>query len=173
MSRDFAIVVEKSNARVVSDVDNSNSIDLEKGMLVEIKNVNKPNTEVFCVIQIFDYYQSNPAFVHNVYFCKRSTLLEVSENLWPFLIAINDPFDRLNVVRDKEFSEYITNLQENSFVEICGDNFRQSDMRQTLNFSVDHNNNPDFDCIVRYIGMCPEIGPGYFFGLELLVIFLF
>lgn len=173
MSRDFAIVFEKSNVLVVNDVDDSNSVDLEKGMLVEIKSVNKRSTDVFCVIQIFDYYQSNPAFIHNVYFCKRSTLLEVSENLWPFLIAINDPYDRLNVVRDKDFSENITNLHENAVVEICGDNFRQSDMRQTLNFSVDHNNNPDFDCIVRYIGMCPEIGPGYFFGLELLVIFLF
>ena len=173
MNRDFAIVVEKSTVRVVNDVDYSNSIDLEKGMLVEMKSVKKSSTEHLCVIQIFDYYQSIPAFEHNVYLCKRSTLLEVTENLWPFLIAINDPYDRLNVVRDKDFSEYITNLQENNFVEICGDNFRQSDMRQTLSFSVDHNNNPDFDCIVRYIGMCSEIGPGYFFGLELLVIFLF
>lgn len=170
MTRDFAIVVEKSNVLVVNEVDYDDSVDLEKGMLVEIK---KSSTESFCAIQIFDYYQTNLAFLNNLYFCKRSTLLEVSADLWPFLIAINDPYDRLNVVRDKEFSEYITNVQENKIVEICGINFRQSDMRQSLNFSVDHNSNPDYDCIVRYIGTCPEIGPGYYFGLELLVIFLF
>lgn len=169
MTRDFAIVVEKSNV-IVRDVDFDDSVDLEKGMLVEIKN---SSTENFCLIQIFDHYQTNLAFENNLYFCKRSTLLRVSDDLWPFLIAINDPYDRLNVVLNKEFSEYITNIQENKFVEISGDNFRQSDMRQSLNFSIDHNNTPDYNCIVRYIGMCPEIGPGYFFGLELLVIFLF
>lgn len=171
MSIEYAIVIERSRVRVMSDEDYSNEIDLDKGMFVEIQNTSD-SSSIFCSIKIFDYYQINPAFLHNIYFCKRSTLLTVSVKLWPFLISIHDPLDRLNVARDKVFSEYIISLEVNSFVEILGDKFHQSEMRQSLDFSVDHSNNPDFNCIVRYIGKCTELGPGYFFGLELLVIFL-
>jgi hypothetical protein len=154
---------------------------LNKGMTVEIKDyLTKNNTaSKYCTIKILDYYNKVYAFENNLYMCKNSSLFRVSSNVWPYLIAIVDPLERLEFARDKHFTDYIRSLSENDLVLVDSNLFKYSSITASLNFSNNNYGNAglkhkDFECVIHFIGLVPERGNGYFFGLQLVVInFLF
>lgn len=165
----LAIVIDKTLATLCGvDGGPEYRIDVHRGTLVEVKEA----VNNFCKVMIVDYYQKNLAFENNLYMMKYNTLLEVSNDVWPYLVAISDPHERANVAKDKEFIEYFQTLRENSFVSINGQFFSIYPMKQSLQFLPERepkNRALDYDCIIRYMGPVGEIGPGYYLGLELLV----
>lgn len=169
METSFAIVVEKVVAMCVLQGEGL-QVELHKGMTVEIRKV----SDRYSTIMVHDFYQKNFAFENNLYLCKSSALFPVPLEIWPFLIAINDPFERMNIAKDKPFSEYIVSLKINSFATVNGQLFNMSSINQSLMFLPEREpreRSLDYECIVRYIGTVEEVGPGYVFGLELLVNF--
>lgn len=107
------------------------------------------------VVRIRDYYNAEDSRYDNLYFqCQISYLQKVPEDVWPFVIAIMDPHEREQFVRKPANLANINLLQTNTIVKVSGKPFcRPSDR---------------YDCIIRYRGQVEEIGPGYYFGLELL-----
>jgi hypothetical protein len=167
----YAIVMDKVMASCAGEFD-SGHIELSRGMMVECKR----SSDRYSNIAIRDYYQQNHAFENNLYVCKSSALLQVQSSLWPFLIAISDPVDRLALAKDKPFIEYILALDINSFVTVNGQYFHEyTAASRALLLSSEKEQQAamvlDYQCAVYYIGPVPELGPGHFFGLHYVVIF--
>lgn len=163
----YAIVIEKVLAMSALEVDGS-QVELKHGMMVEIKHCDR-----YCSVMIHDFYNKNLAYENNLYLCKSSALLQVPIQIWPFLAAINDPFERVKTAKDKPFADYIQDITEGAFVTVNGQYFN-SPISQSLMFLPERepkDKSLDYPCIVRFIGPIEEISPGYLFGLELLVIF--
>lgn len=167
MDSQFAIVTEKVLAMCVEAVD-GHQVELTRGMMVEIKNFQ----DRYSTIVVHDYYQRNYAYENNLYLCKSSALFQVPLEVWPILIAVNDPYERFNMAKDKPYIQYILGLNEGSFVAVSGHHFNLSSISQSLSFLPERepkDKSLDYHCAVRYIGPVDEIGPGCLFGLELLV----
>lgn len=168
MASVYAIIIEKVLA--MSTVE-EHQIEVTKGMMAEI--VDQKGDRYKAVI-IHDYYQKNFVYENNTYLVKSSALFPVSLEIWPFLMAVTDPYERANIARDRAFIEYILRLRENSFVAVNGDYFNMCSISQSLSFLPEREpkSRPlDYECICRYIGPIDELAPGNMFALELLVNF--
>lgn len=200
-NREFALCVENCIVKLVSSESQLSEFDtqndqqplvqprrnndeilnslLNKGMTVEIKDFVTKNSTIskYCTIKILDYVNKNHAFENNLYMCKNSSLFRVSSNIWPYLIAIVDPLERLDFARDQHFTEYIRSLGENDLVLVDGNIFKYSSISASLNFANNNSDNghkhKDYECAIIFIGLVPERGNGYYFGLQLVVIELF
>lgn len=166
----YAIVVEDKVRAVLSfqDAGPEQIIDVLKGTMVEIRKINNQHQYT---VMIHDFHQKNFAFENNLYLIKPSVLCTVSRELWPFLIAITDPIARARIATDEAFCDYLLNLNEKSLASVNGHYFSTCPIRQSLQFLPEREPRDrfvDYYCSVKYIGPVEEIGPGYFFGLELL-----
>lgn len=176
MDARFAIVIENVRAMcAVKEIDLRTKqiieqIDLKKGMMVEVHLL----SEKYATVRVHDYYQKNTVFENHLFLVKASALFEVAIDVWPYVIAINDPVMRLGFARDRYFIDYAMSLDLGSFVTVNGVFFMMSAINQSLNFLPEREPQSrilDYECVVRYIGPAEEIGPGCVFGLELLVNF--
>lgn len=176
---EYAIVIEKTQAVLMMsknlqiDRNNNNDHNLEvfKGTMVQIKG----RQNAYSVVIICDFHEENLAFQYNHYYVKTSALERVEESIWLQLVAIPDPQERANIAKDKSYLEYLSSLKIGTFVSVKTQYFSKCPIRQSLQFLPEReakdSKDQDFDCIVRYIGFVTEMGPGYYYGLELLVIF--
>lgn len=174
----FAIVIENVRAMCAAK-DNDprprlghvvEQIDLKKGMMVEVQQL----SDKYATVRVHDYYQKNALFERNLFLVKASALYEVAIDVWPYVVAINDPVMRLNFARDRYFIDYVMSLDVGSFATVHGIYFMMSSINQSLSFLPERepqNRILDYECVVRYMGPVEEIGPGCVFGLELLVNF--
>lgn len=165
----YAIVVEKAAlASCIMESGEKHQLELTQGVMVEIlKESNGHST-----IRIHDHYQKNFAYEHNLYFIKSKTLFPVAIEMWPFLTAISDPLERTSVAKNLSYVHYLLSLEIGDFVTVLGKHFDVSPINQSLMFLPEREpkiRTLDYDCVVRYIGPVDEVGPGYIFGLELLV----
>jgi hypothetical protein len=168
MDSAYAIVAEKVLAMCTVE---EHQIELSRGMMVEETATNYVKDRYKSVV-IHDYYQKHLLYDKNVYLVKSSALLQVPSEIWPYLMAVADPYERANIARDKAFIEYILRLEENNFIAVIGDYFNISAISQSLSFLPERepkSRTLDYDCIIRYIGPIEELAPGVMFGLELLV----
>lgn len=175
---EYAIVIEKTQALLMTSSKiqpdrnfDDQKIELFRGTTVQVKGRQKSYT----VVVVCDFYHKNLAFQNNLYFVKTSALQTVDQSIWLQLVAIPDPHERANVTKDKAYIEFISSLKVGSLVSIMSQHFSRCPIRQSLQFLPERDirelKDQDFDCIVRYIGFVDEIGPGFYYGLELLVIF--
>lgn len=174
---EYAIVIKKTQAMLASQIPTREDemdmkVELFRGATVQIKEVQHS----YSVVMIHDFYNKNFAFQNNLYQVQTNALIHVDELLWFQLIAIPDSQERANIASDKEYVEYIASLKADSFVRVNAHHFSMCPIRQSLQFLPEREPSKnarerDYDCIIRYIGYVDEIGPGIFYGLELLVIF--
>lgn len=125
-----------------------NLIFLQPGALVKVKEVYSSNETT--TIRIYDFYTKNLAFENNLFVCPSLNLHRVAPPLWPFLIGIREPPARIAFFRQHEAVALALSLKG-------GDQVKAVVEGTTLN------------CIVRHIGLVSEIGPGFYFGLEITV----
>lgn len=108
-------------------------------------------------IKIYDFYQSYPELDDQFYFCPIRNLLSFDDEEIPqFLMAIKCHNQRLRFIRNKSHLNFIRELKTGDFISADG-----------MAFDV----NWKYDCIIRYCGLVTDFGPGYYFVLEILVIF--
>lgn len=167
MDNSFAIAVE--NVLAMPLIEGDEGFNIKRGMMVEIKK----HSSRYSTITIHDYYDKNLSFeINNLYLCKSSALFPVSREIWPFLTAIMDPCERANLAKDKGLVDYILSLEVSCYATVRGQEFNVSSINQSLMFLPEREPRErllDYECIIRHIGEVDEIGPGYYFGLELLV----
>ncbi|CAD7085791.1 unnamed protein product [Hermetia illucens] len=124
---------------------------VSKGTLVKILDANGSSS---VNVQVMDYINKNPIW-ENMYKCAADSVRQVPQDTWPYVIAIADPEERLRFALNSKWCQIILSLKIGSIVSVSAELFKKS-------------SSFDYNCIVRYIGLVPEIGPGYYFGLELL-----
>jgi hypothetical protein len=159
----YAICSQRCEAKLLtcaptsSDLDEDARIIIEVGTLLQIKS--EMPSESVCTVKLCDFYDQNLACDTNLYLCSMLRLYQVqSDVIWPFVIAILDPLERLKFVQNYSACNFIQTLKVGSLVNASGLAF---------------NKEVFYDCIVRFIGLVDEMGPGYYFGLELLVNYFF
>ncbi|KOC66136.1 hypothetical protein WH47_01029, partial [Habropoda laboriosa] len=84
--------------------------------------------------------------------CHRFDLIAVSPEVWKFLPAVTVPQERVHLANRKRLCEELMSLAVNDAVWYCA--------------------NPQgctkYLAIIKYIGPVPQLGQGYYFGLDLL-----
>lgn len=153
--KEFALCSDSCNIKLIHGTSHSSDVktttQLFKGMMVQVYE-RLPNKK--CSIKICDFHNANILWESNLFLCSNNNLMFVSPEVWPFLIAINDPLTRLDCAKDNDWTQFISGSNTDHIVQVSGNNFGKE---------------YPFTCIVRFIGLVPEIGPGYHFGLEILV----
>ncbi|XP_052869371.1 uncharacterized protein LOC128275038 [Anopheles cruzii] len=95
-----------------------------------------------------------PATYENrIFQCQAAHLQRVPPDIWPYIIAILDPQERCEFAKRPKLFASVTQLNVGDIVLVSW---------------LAKNRHVTYDCITRYIGPVPKIGPGYYFGLELL-----
>ncbi|XP_065358711.1 uncharacterized protein CYLD isoform X3 [Calliphora vicina] len=141
---------------------NNDEITVDAGALIKIFQSKTPSnsgqsssgSKNLSTIQVLDLINKMPIF-ENLYECPQASLRRVDENLWPYIISIVDPEQRLRMLQDTNHCKWLVYLKINDFVSVSGEMFDRP--------------GTNFDCIIRYIGPVTELhSVGYFFGLEIL-----
>lgn len=96
---------------------------------------------------------SNP-YENRVLQCQSAHLQRIPSDIWPYLIAILDPLERCEFAKRPKLFGSVKQLRVGDIVMVSW---------------LAKNRHVTYDCIIRYVGPVPKIGPGYYFGLELLV----
>lgn len=171
---EFAIVIEKTSAVIAQAFatdEKAQKVELFRGTTVQIKR----EQHFYSICMICDLHKTNLAFQNNLYHVKTSALVHVDESIWLQLVAIPDQQERANIAKDKSYIDFIASLKLDTFVGVNAHHFSMCPIRESLQFlperELKDSRDRDFDCIIRYIGFVNEIGPGYYYGLELLVIY--
>lgn len=169
LTRDSKLRLHQSiETKLEFDIDGSNCEEFffNAGQLIKIFQLNKPSErgqnnadndfkKFVYTVQVLDLVNNVPIF-ENLYECPQENLHRVDDMLWPYIISIVDPEQRLNMLKDENNCKFLVNLKKNDIVTVSG----------AMNYEPEKS----YDCIIRYIGPVLEIHPvGYFFGLELLV----
>ncbi|XP_014473556.1 PREDICTED: ubiquitin carboxyl-terminal hydrolase CYLD isoform X2 [Dinoponera quadriceps] len=84
--------------------------------------------------------------------CHKYDLITVSHKIWQYLLAVQSPQERVQLASNETLCEQIRSIS----------------MKDKVWYRCDPNKHSKELAFVRYIGPVPEIGPGYYFGLELL-----
>lgn len=84
--------------------------------------------------------------------CHRFDLISVSSEVWKFLPAVSVPQERVRLANYKHLCEELMSLAINDTVWYCADPLGCT----------------KFLAIIKYIGPVPQLGQGYYFGLDLL-----
>lgn len=169
----FVICLEKCDVEVVENIllDTTNHLDSQRsqitlpaGYLAKVKEVHSSHKT--CLIRIYDFYNRNLAFENNLFACAVAHLRTVAPPLWPFLIGIREPKERILFLRNHELIAYLLSLQCEDFVLVARDSVTRGPAASNGSGS-----DPSyFTCIIRYIGLVSEIGPGFYLGVEITVI---
>lgn len=145
----------------------NDEIMINAGALIKIFQSNTPTrngpggsssggSKNLSTVQVLDLVNRVAIYDENLYECPQANLCRVNENLWPFIINIVDPDQRLKLVQDKNHCNWLVYVKPNDLVTVSGEMFGEQ--------------NKNFACIVRYVGPVSELYPvGYFFGVEILV----
>lgn len=157
----FAVSTECFKAKLIpyggqssyyEESNGNNTVEVELGMMLKIVEYTSAK---LALVRIKDYYSPNDKRYDNVHFqCPVANFQTVPEDVWPFVIAILDPQERVRFVKQPERLAGVKQLREAEIVRVSGKAFCRPLETYT--------------CIIRYRGQVEEIGPGYYFGLELL-----
>lgn len=163
----FVVCISRCEVEVVQNIleesqqsRHGNLITLQPGFLAKVKDTRRAGGSqktTTAIIRIYDFYNRNFVFENNLFACSRTHLQVVAPPLWPFLIGIKDPLTRIGFFRDHESVAYLLSLNCDDLVIVNG-------------ASVNCPSPSFLTCIVRYIGLVSEIGPGFYLALEVTVI---
>ncbi|XP_048266234.1 ubiquitin carboxyl-terminal hydrolase CYLD isoform X2 [Bombus terrestris] len=84
--------------------------------------------------------------------CHKFDLISVTPEVWKFLPAVSVPQERVRLANYKHLCEELMSLEINDTVWYC----------------ADPSGCTKFLAIIKYIGPVPQLGQGYYFGLDLL-----
>lgn len=164
----FVMCIQKCDVEVVewhlldlaSSSSQRNQVTLPAGSLAKVKEVHISKKSV--QIRIYDFYSRNLAFENNLFACATIDLHTIAPPLWPFLVAIPEPIHRMKLFRYHELVAYLLTLKLEDFVLV--------DSQSVGGGKSWPSNLPVYlTCIIRYIGLISEIGPGFYLGVEITV----
>ncbi|XP_020282913.1 ubiquitin carboxyl-terminal hydrolase CYLD isoform X2 [Pseudomyrmex gracilis] len=123
--------------------------DLRLGMLVEALDDSKDSVLRVRVTDI----GGSKSWYGTEWRCHKYDLIQVSQKIWHYLLAVQSPQERVRLANDKSLCERLRNISVNDKVWYCPD----SSNKRARELAV-----------VRYIGLVPQLGLGHYIGLELL-----
>ncbi|XP_053697663.1 uncharacterized protein LOC128744574 [Sabethes cyaneus] len=159
MTVTFALSVNQFRAKLVSlgeikfeENKDDNNVTIELGTTLQVE---ESISGKLALVRIKNYYNpEDKTYENHLFQCPVSSLLCVSNQAWPFVIAIMDPQERVDFAGQPKRVAMLEHLSNDFIVKVSGRAFgRMTDV---------------YDCIIRAIGPVPEIGPGYYLCMELL-----
>ncbi|XP_014298448.1 ubiquitin carboxyl-terminal hydrolase CYLD isoform X1 [Microplitis demolitor] len=121
---------------------------LRVGMLVEAKEIKSDGG-----LRISVKDTNNHEVWHKTEWkCHRIDFVPVSEKVWYFLAAVSIPQERVRLAQDTKFCEDVDNLKINYKVW----------------YYPEPNSAKRYKAVIKLIGPVEDLGPGFYFGLELL-----
>lgn len=136
------------NCKIKGFPDNDSIKDLPEGTLIEFIIA----TDVDTVIRVFSYENGTIRRETPLYGTSADNVQLVEQEIWPYLMAIQNAKDRLALIRNQQMLGFLSKkLKVNDGVMIksenTGDDYIQG--------------------IVKYIALVPELGSGFYFGVEI------
>lgn len=177
----FVMCVNRCDVEVVENVlldtvlhsaSQRNQITLQPGFLAKVREVHASKKTV--QLRIYDFYQQNFAFENNLFACAAANLQTIAPPLWPFLIGIPEPLSRMTLFRNQDLGAYLLGLRPDDLVLVATDSvIAEYPGHSSLPPPPKPSSYPLYlTCIIRYIGLVSEIGPGFYLGVEITVILL-
>lgn len=145
--RNFAIC--QNDCKVRNSGNYKDEIEIKRGTLIEIIT---QETQIY-QIKLRNFHDWNPKYINTIYNCDKKNICTVSEFFWPFLIGIKNDEDRLEFV--KLSSEWTIDIGSNIVI------------RDKLGLQM--GDKEEIHGVITYKGVVPEIGLGFYFGVQLKV----
>lgn len=178
----FVMCLQRCDVEVVENVlldtvlhsaSQRNQISLQPGSLAKVREVHASKKTV--QLRIYDFYKRNLAFENNLFACAVANLQTIAPPLWPFLIGIPEPINRMTLFRNQALVTYLLSLRPDDLVLVDRDSViaEYPDRASAAPKAPCSSSYPLYlTCIIRYIGLVSEIGPGFYLGVEITVILL-
>lgn len=136
------------NCKIIGFPDNDSIKDLPDGTLVEFIVTQGSNQ----VIRVFTYENCTLKREKPLYVTSADNLQSVEKEMWPFLIAVKNETERVEMVRNRPLLDFISKkVKVNDGVFIKSDKTGDDYVRG----------------IVKYIALVPDLGSGFYFGVEI------
>lgn len=136
------------NSILVHGLTNSHNSDERTALLGSVVKIEGTIGNGNIIISFLE--ATSLTFEDSKYYGKQSDFIAVSEFLWPHLIAIPSPIDRISVATNSELCDHLLKISVNSKIQVL------------------YNKN-SYPAIVKYVGPVVAMGTGFFFGLQLMV----
>lgn len=136
------------DCKIIGFPDGDSIKDLPEGTLVEfiVKQESKE------VIRVFTYENRKIVRGKPLYITAGDNLQLIEKEMWPFLTAVINSEERLILARNHQMIDFITTkIKINDGVFIKTENTGDDYVRG----------------IVKYIALVPELGSGFYFGVEI------
>lgn len=127
-------------------------LQLQVGTLVHAKL--KAKDDVYATVKIVDMHKKYKISEEDHWFCLVKNLVAVDPDAWPYLEAVPSDAEKVALLIQDGLVEQLVNLKVDSKVYVMNDNEHDSRYHKA---------------IVKYKGKIASKGPGYFFGVKLLV----
>lgn len=147
----YCVISENYVAKKLKGTGNASHLTLMLGTLVHVHSCIDINNVAIKVVNCESDYDTVDE--NNLWICSVSCLLPVNNILWPLVNAIVSPIERVNLLKQKSLCEQLCTIQVGTLVK-----FISSDGNKT-----------EEPAVVKYRGPIPKVGPGIYFGIELLV----
>lgn len=142
------------DCKIIGFPDGDSIKDLPEGTLVEfiVKQDSKQ------VIRVFTYENRKIKRETPLYITSGANLQLVEKEMWPFLTAVTNPEERLTLATNQQMMDFVsTKIKINDAVFIKSENTGDDYVKG----------------IVKYIALVPELGSGFYFGVEIPVSIFF
>lgn len=146
----YCVVSENYVAKILKATGNVSHLTLMLGTLVHVHSCIDNDNVAVKVVNCEPAYDTVDE--NNLWICPASCLLPVNDVLWPLVNAIVSPIERVDLLKQKSLCEQLCTIQVGTLVK-----FISSDGNKTGEPAV-----------VKYKGPIPKMGPGIYFGIELL-----
>lgn len=144
----YYVAKKNSTVTCMSRHSDVNVSTLRLGMLVKCLEDLMDGT---LLISVTDVSESKVWF-NTEWCCQKTDLIHVSQEIWRFLLAVSVPQERVRLANNKSLCGILENLSVNDKVWYHP-NHKVNDHKELA--------------IIKYIGPVPELGQGFYFGLEI------
>lgn len=148
----YCVVSENYVAKKLKGTGNASHLTLMLGTLVHVHSCIDNDNVAVKVVNCESPYDTVDE--NNLWICPISCLLPVNDILWPLVNAIVSPIERVNLLKQKSLCDQLCTIQVGTLAKLI---------------SSDDGNKTGEPAVVKYRGPIPKMGPGIYFGIELLV----
>lgn len=158
MTFQYGILMAETQAEVYNEVFSQNqSILLKEGTLCKFQYLNTSFHEIClpAIVHVISTSGNNLLLSKEKYKCSSMNLRALEERMFNILLAIKTEFHRVRLLEKPNFIKFVLSLKVGEKVNIPGNKFGKQEKH--------------FQCIIKYIGPCPEISHGTFYGFQIMV----
>ncbi|KAK2576712.1 hypothetical protein KPH14_005369 [Odynerus spinipes] len=142
----YYVAKQNSTLSRLSGHCNVNVSTLRLGMLIKCLEDFMDGTLRISVIDVSE----SKIWFNTEWCCQKNDLILVSQEIWKFLLAVSVPQERVRLASDNSLCRVLEKLRINDKVWYCSNFNGYKEL-----------------AVIKYIGLVPQLGQGFYFGLDL------